>query len=121
MTLRSRRRVDHLVVCDRRGERRHGPKGDHRDADTLAELLRRGGLRAVYHGSAPRAVLKELTRTYRTLVDDATRVMLRLKALFRARGIGTLGAAVYHPQHRAQWLGQLTDRGARFRAEALYA
>jgi hypothetical protein len=114
-------RVDHLVVCDRRGERRHGPKGDHRDADTLAELLRRGGLRAVYHGSAPRAVLKELTRTYRTLVDDATRVMLRLKALFRARGIGTLGAAVYHPQHRAQWLGQLTDRGARFRAEALYA
>src|SRR5207247_756992 len=56
--------VDRVVVCDRRGAPRHGNKGDHVDADQLAELLRRGGLRAVYHGSAHRAGLKELTRTY---------------------------------------------------------
>ncbi|MFQ5705726.1 MAG: transposase, partial [Gemmatimonadales bacterium] len=62
-------RVDRIIVCDRRGERRHGNKGDQRDADALAELLRRGGLRAVYHGSEHRAVLKELTRTYRSLVE----------------------------------------------------
>ncbi|MGH7264066.1 MAG: IS110 family transposase [Candidatus Rokuibacteriota bacterium] len=114
-------RVDRVVVCDRRGTPRHGNKGDQVDADQLADLLRRGGLRAVYHGSAHRAVLKELTRTYRNLVEDATRVMLRLKALFRARGISTTGTTIYHPRHRARWLAQLPDSGGRFRADALYA
>ena len=36
-------------------------------------------------------ILKELTRTYTNLVEDGTRVMQRLKALFRARGIRTPG------------------------------
>ena len=83
--------VDRVIVCDRRGAPRQGNKGDQVDADQLSELLRRGALRAVYHGSADRATLKELTRTYRNLVEDATRVMLRLKALFRARAIPTRG------------------------------
>jgi hypothetical protein len=113
--------VDRVVVCDRRGAPRQGNKGDQVDADQLAELLRRGALRAVYHGSADRATLKELTRTYRNLVEDSTRVMLRLKALFRARGIPTAGTTVYHPRHRARWLARLLEGGARFRAEALYA
>src|SRR3970282_717570 len=82
--------------------------------------MSRGGLNADYHGSAARADLKELTRAYRCLVEDGTRVMLRLKALFRARAIPTPGTAVYQPRHRAQWLAQLPDRGARFRAAALY-
>ena len=103
------------------GAPRQGNKGDQVDADQLSELLRRGALRAVYHGSADRATLKELTRTYRNLVEDATRVMLRLKALFRARGIPTVGTAVYHSRHRAHWLARLLEAGARFRAEALYA
>jgi transposase len=113
--------VDRVVVCDRRGAARQGNKGDQVDADQLSELLRRGALRAVYHGSADRATLKELTRTYRNLVEDATRVMLRLKALFRARAIPTRGTSVYQARGRGQWLAQLGDRGARFRAEALYA
>ena len=113
--------VDRVVVCDRRGAPRQGNKADQVDADQLSEQLRRGGLRAVYHGSADRTTLKELTRTYRNLVEDATRVMLRLKALFRARGIPASGKHVYHPRARAQWLAQLQDRGARLRAEALYA
>lgn len=79
--------VDRVVVCNRRGEPRHGNKGDHTDADQLSALLWRGGLRSVYHGSAHHADLKELTRAYRSLVEDSTRVMLRLKALFRARAI----------------------------------
>ena len=86
--------VDRVVVCDRRGQAQEGNKGDHVDADELSELLRRGGLRAVYHGSGHRADLKELTRAYRSLVEDSTRVMLRLKALFRARAIPTPGTAV---------------------------
>src|SRR5438128_7172220 len=103
------------------GTPRQGNKGDQVDADQLSELLRRGALRAVYHGSADHVTLKELTRTYRNLVEDATRVMLRLKALFRARAIPTPGTTMYQARARGQWLAQLADRGARFRAEALYA
>jgi transposase len=113
--------VDRVVVCDRRGAARRGNKGDHGDADELSELLRRDGLRTVYHGSAHRADLKELTRAYRNLVEDSTRVMVRIKALFRARAIKTPGTTVYHPRSRAPWLAQLAGRGVRFRAEALYA
>jgi transposase len=64
--------------------------------------------------------LKELARAYQNVVDDGTRVMLRLKALFRARGIKTPGKRVYQARGRAQWLGKLPDRGVRFRAQALY-
>src|SRR5690606_13651297 len=41
--------VDRVLVCDRRGAPKQGNKGDQVDADQLSELLRRGGLRAVYH------------------------------------------------------------------------
>lgn len=112
--------VHRVLVCDRRGKAQRGNKGDHADADELSDLLRCGKLRAVYHGNAERATLKELARTYQNLVEDSTRVMLRLKALFRARGIKASGSAVYRVGQRAAWLRQLSERGARFRAEALY-
>jgi hypothetical protein len=80
-----------------------------------------GGLRAVYHGSPHRSTLRELTRTYQNVVEDSTRVMLRLKAMFRARGIKTPGRRVYHPQDREEWLAKLEDDGARLRAQTLYA
>ena len=110
-------RVDRVVVCDQRGQPRHGNKGDRSDADGLSELLRRGGLRSVYHGSSHRATLKELARTYQNLVGDCTRVMQRIKALFRARGIKTPGSSVYTPGSRREWLAQLPEGGVRFRAE----
>jgi hypothetical protein len=111
--------VQRVLVCDRRGEKRQGNKGDVVDADQLSEALRRGSLRAVYHGSAHRAALQELARTYQNAVEDSTRTMLRLKALFRARAIATPGQAVYQPEARGEWLAKLPERGARFRAEAL--
>ena len=112
--------LDRVVVCDRRGQRGQGNHGDQVDADRLSDELRCGGLRAVYHGSAERLALKEFTRTYQNVVEDSTRVMQRLKALFRARGIKTPGKRVYIPSERAQWLARLPDRAVRFRAEALY-
>jgi transposase len=114
-------RVDRVLVCDRRGEKRQRRKDDQADADELSELLRRGALRAVYHGSPRRSTLRELTRTYQNVVEDSTRVMLRLKALFRARGIKAPGKRVYHPKNREEWLAKLADDGVRFRAQALYA
>ena len=37
--------------------------------------------------------------------------MLRLKAMFRARGIKTPGRRVYHPKDREEWLAKLDDDG----------
>lgn len=116
-----RPRVARVVVCDRRGEKKSGNKGDDGDADLISHRLRCGDLRAVYHGSKDRAVLKELARTYLNLVEDSVRAMLRLKSLFRARAIKTPGKSVYDVEQRSEWTGKLADRGARFRAEALYA
>lgn len=113
--------VHRVVVCDRHGERQRGNKADKVDADQLSERLRRGDLRPVYHGSAQRSTLKELSRTYQNVVEDGTRVMQRLKSLFRARAIKTPGKRVYQARGRAKWLARLPDRGVRFRAEALYA
>jgi transposase len=112
--------VTRVGGCDLRGERRPGNTGDQLDAAQLAEQLRCGNLRPVYHGSPHRAALKELTRTYQNLVEDSTRVMLRLKALFRARAIPTPGTALYQPRTRAEWLAQLPEPGARFRAATLW-
>jgi hypothetical protein len=58
--------VHRVTVCDRRGEKKHGNKGDLVDADQISNDLLRGALRAVYHGSSHRAALKELARTMRT-------------------------------------------------------
>jgi transposase len=113
--------ADRVVVCDGRRVRREGNKGDRVDADRLSELLRLGGLHPVYHGSTHLSDLKELTRAYRSLVEDSTRVMLRTKALFRARAIPTPGSAVYRVADREEWLSVLRDRGVRFRAETLFA
>src|SRR3989442_2201068 len=70
--------VDRVVVCDRRGALRHGNKGDHVDADQLAELLRRGGLRAVYHGSAHRAGLKERSEEHTSKLQSRPHLVCRL-------------------------------------------
>ena len=79
-----------------------------------------GGLRAVYHGGAC-AELKELTRAYRNLTEDETRVKLRLKSLFRARAVRARGDHVYAAASRSDWLAKLEEPGVRFRAETLYA
>ncbi len=114
-----RPRVARVVVADRRGQKRPGSHGDFKDAERLAEDLRTGHLRAVYHGSPERATLRELSRLYGNLVEDSTRTMQRLKALYRARAIRSRGPRLYQPANRAEWLAKLEDRGARLRAEAL--
>ena len=114
--------VEKLVVCDPRNNKLlpAGPKSDKADARKLAEWLRRGELSPVYHGSRSLRTLKELSHSYLCLVQDTTRVMNRLKALFRGRGIGCSGRTVYPVRQREQWLKLLTEAGARQRAALLY-
>lgn len=113
--------ADRVLVCDRRGEHRRGNKADQVDADELSSRLLKGDLRPVYHAGKGRACLRELTRAYVNVVEDSTRAMLRLKALFRARAIRTAGTRLYKPENRGEWLAKLLDPGARFRAEVLLA
>lgn len=115
--------VARVIVCDPRHNRllSAGNKSDRIDADKLSDLLRLGALRPVYHERSAVAVLRELVRSYNTLVEDCTRAMLRLKAVFRARGIDCGGRTVYGPKNRARFLNALSDRGAQLRAEHLYA
>ena len=113
--------VARVVVSNRRDERRHGTKSDWRDAEELADLLRREAVRPIYHASAPpSAELKEFARAYINVVQDGTRVMSRVKALYRARAIRTRGHAVYRAEHRTTWVAQLPAGAVRFRADALY-
>ena len=87
--------VAKVVVCDpRQNPRRLGEKkSDRLDARKLAEGLRLGTLKPVYHGNALGPALKEVSRSYRTLVSDTTRVMSRLKALYRRAGSAVREAA----------------------------
>ena len=112
--------VDQVTVCDKRGEHR-GNKGDQKDADSLSHRLLCGDLRSVYHGSGSLRDLQELTSSYVTLVEDSTRAMLRIKALFRARAIGVKGAQVYARANRKEFLGKLEKPGVALRAETLFA
>jgi hypothetical protein len=82
-------------------------------------LLRGGQLSAVYHGEHGVTAVQELGRSYTTLTEDTTRVMARLKAVYRGRAIATAGKKLYGP-HRGEWLAQLDERGVRRRTELLY-
>jgi transposase len=64
--------------------------------------------------------LKELARSYLTISKDLTRVMNRLKALYRSWAIPCEGQQVYAPRHRAEWLDKIREAGVRRRAEFFY-
>jgi len=114
--------VTEVVVCDPRHNKllQSGNKSDRVDAQKLAELLRNGALKAVYHGDNGMRTLKELVRTYDCLVSDSTRVMNRLKAIYRGRAIGCAGHDIYRQDRKEQWLEKLREPGAKQRASFLY-
>ena len=90
--------VDELVVCNPRKNAllKDGNKSDRIDARKLAELLRGNQLKPVYHGETSVRMLRELARSYLTIVKDVSRVMNRLKALYRSWAIPCAGRDVYY-------------------------
>jgi transposase len=115
-------RVAEVLVCNPRKNAllKEGSKGDQIDARKLAELLRLNHLKPVYHGENGIRTLKELARCYLTITKDLTRVMNRLKALYRSWAIPCTGTGVYAPRHRSEWLGKISEAGVRRRAEHYY-
>ena len=114
--------VTKIVVCDPRRNAllKDGNKSDRIDARKLAELLRVNNLKPVYHGENGIRTLKELARSYLTITKDLTRVMNRLKALYRSWAIPCAGKEVYAPRHRSEWLSKISEAGVRRRAEHYY-
>jgi hypothetical protein len=68
-------RLQEIVVCNPRRNAllKEGSKSDKVDARKLAELLRAGLLRPVYHGENGLRTLRELARTYETISKDLRR------------------------------------------------
>jgi transposase len=114
--------VHEVLVCNPRRNAllKEGSKNDKVDARKLADLLRTGMLRPVYHGEKGLRTLRELARSYQTISKDLNRVMNRLKALYRGWGMACPGTQVYAPGYREEWLQKIEHAGVRRRAELLY-
>src|SRR5712664_4891858 len=114
--------VTKVVVCDPRKNAllKAGNKNDRVDARKLGQLLRAELLMPVYHGESGVRTLRELSRGYLAVSKDLTRVMNRLKAIYRSWAIPCAGQQVYSPRHRAAWLEKLREVGVRRRAERIY-
>ncbi len=114
--------VAEVIVCDPRKNAllKVGNKNDRVDARKLSDLLRTGMLSPVYHGECGVRTLRELARSYLTLTKDLTRVMNRLKGLYRSWAIPCAGKKVYSRRNRSAWLEKLQPGGVRRRAEQLY-
>ena len=111
-----------MLVCDPRKNAllKAGNKSDRIDARKLADLLYLNKLNPVYHGETGIRALQEVARSYLALTRDTTRVMNRLKALYRSWAIPCAGQRVYAPRYRAEWLAKISEAGVRRRAEIYY-
>lgn len=116
------RRVEKLVVCNPRKNAllKSGSKSDAIDAHKLADLLRAGMLSPVYHGERSGLEVQHLARSYQMLTEDTTRVMNRLKAVFRGQAVSCAGKRLYGKRHREGFLAELGTGGLRRRAECHY-
>jgi transposase len=116
------RRVAKLVVCNPRKNAllKAGSKSDAIDARKLAELLRAGLLSPVYHGQNSTAAVMQLGRSYTALTEDTTRIMGRIKALYRSHAIACAGQKPYGSRHREEYLAQFGEPGLQCRARRLY-
>lgn len=114
--------VTKLVVCDPRRNALllDGNQNDRVDARKLSDLLYMNKLNAVYHGDHGLRTLKELGRSYLTITRDQSRVMFRIKAIYRSWAIPCSGKEVYGSRHRAEWLAKIAEPGVHRRAELYY-
>jgi hypothetical protein len=111
--------VEKLVVCNPRQNRllKKGNKSDKIDAAKLAELLRLGALKPVYHKRHSVSELKERVAIYGQLTEDRTRVINRLRAVFRSQSM----KMTLEEEKREETLKQLVSEAGRERAELLFA
>ena len=78
--------VSKVMLCDPRRNAllQDGNQNDRVDACKLSDLLYMNKLSTVYHGDHGLRTLKELGRSYLTITRDQSRVMTRVKAIYRS-------------------------------------
>src|SRR5260370_40090482 len=105
--------VTEVLVCNPRKIPllKQGNKSDKIDARKLAERLRLHDLKPVYHGETGIRMLRELARSYLTVVKDLSRVMNRLQALYRTWAIPCAGRDLYYRRHRMHSLQKRPNPG----------
>jgi transposase len=108
-----RQDVDRLIVCDPRRNAyiaKDGDKDDPIDAGKLAELLRGGFLREVYHSEDDRQVtLKRWVGLYHDRVHEAVRQINKLRGCCRHYGVRPPGGVLRDAVRRQDWLTGLDN------------
>ncbi len=113
-----REHVDELLVCNPVFiAKRRGAKTDYLDALHLAQELRTGHLKPVYHDESKWIELRILVNNYLGLIHEIVRVKNRLKAVFRSEAIDTNYNKFYEDKSRTQ---NLSTETARFVSSQLF-
>lgn len=88
--------VDEILVCNPVYNRDYkSKKTDKIDARKLAKLLRGNFLTPVFHNGSQREQFRDLISAYTDLVEEAVRLKLRYKSLFRKNGNNVTGEQLY--------------------------
>lgn len=105
--------VERIIVCDPRRNAyiaKDGDKDDCIDARKLAELLRGGYLREVYHSDDDRQVLlKRWVGLYHDRVREAVRQVNKLRGCCRFYGLRIPVRVIRDPPCRSLWQATLSD------------
>jgi len=113
-----REKVDHLLVCNPTFvAKKPGAKTDFRDAIHLANELRCGHLREVFHDDSHWVQLRTSVSGYLDIVQEIVRFKNRLKSVFRANGLKTDENDFYKNKDRVK---EFKYESARFVSENLF-
>lgn len=113
-----REKVDRLLVCNPTYvAKKAGAKTDFRDAIHLANELRCGHLKEVFHDNSHWAQLRTSVSGYLDIVQEIVRFKNRLKSVFRAEGLKTDENNFYKNKERCI---ELKNDSARFVATNLF-
>jgi transposase len=113
-----RENVDQLVVCNPvYVAKKQGAKTDFRDALHLAQELRCGHLKEVFHSDNHWAQLRMSVSGYIDIVSEIVRFKNRLKAVFRSQAIKTDENNFYKNKER---VSELPHESAKFVATNLF-
>jgi len=103
--------VQEMLVLGAPKTKNVGQKSDKFDAFGAAEKLRIGSIeRRVYKRLGEFSTLSSLSKAYTNVMVDSVRVMSRLKAVFRSRGIPTGEGQIYSQETKEAWLKKLPTK-----------
>lgn len=111
-------RVDKILVCNPTYvAKKQGAKTDFRDALHLANELRGGHLKEVFHDDSHWAQLRTSVSGYLDIVSEIIRFKNRLKAIFRGEGLKTDENNFYTNKDR---VSELSTESSKFVARNLF-